>query len=134
MNNTAIVHGSLAIDQSAFGQFIEDEVRARYLLTGTLAWDLGLIIPAAHRGGRAFQASWAAAKAELTRRGCSSTMSRVADNNRASLLAQQRMGAGIVGAATFVTLGQRQWTVSAQLPGVHLSRCPDSRPDFTFGT
>ncbi len=114
-------------------QFIEDEVRARYKLTEPLSWDTGLNIPRAYRSGRAFQALWAGAKAYLQAQGKTSTVSRVADNNMASLKSHARMGANILGSAVFISFGKLQITLSTRLKGFPVSVSWSQYADFRFG-
>lgn len=101
----------------AFGQYAEDEVHASYRFGSALAWDFGLEIPVAHRGGRAFQAVWAGAREYLMSRSITATLSRVTDNNQASLKAHARMGAVVTGSATFISIKKQQLTISGSLTG-----------------
>lgn len=96
--------------------FREDEVDICYDVGGTGAWDLGLYIPPAHRGTRAFAALWAGAGAWLDARGLGWSFSRITDYNAASLSAHARMQAQQVGTVWALTMGHWQLTGSTFLP------------------
>lgn len=95
------------------GPFEEDEVRVRFVPPPGCAWDTGLYVHPQDRGGRAFQALWAATADWLRERGLDWTMSRITDHNLASWRAHRRMGARSLGTFAALTLGRTQWSLGA---------------------
>lgn len=91
--------------------FEEDEVRVRFVPPPGCAWDTGLYVRPEDRGGRAFQALWAATAAWLRGHGLDWTMSRITDHNLASWRAHRRMGAREVGRFAALTSGRVQWSI-----------------------
>lgn len=90
------------------GGFDEDEAHLRFEPPPGWAWDTGLFVRDAARGGRAFAALWGATRAWLEARGLAGSMSRIADYNSASRRAHLRMGGREVALVAVLGLGQRQ--------------------------
>lgn len=101
--------------------FDEDEVAVRFVPPPGAAWDTGLYIRPAERGGRAFAALWAGTAAWLAERGVDWSMSRMSDYKDAPWRAHMRMGARQIGTLTALRLGGRQWLFGAP-PVVRLPR------------
>lgn len=95
------------------GAFDEDEAHLRFQPPATWAWDTGLFIRPEARGGRAFAALWAAARAWLEARGLAGSMSRIADYNEAVLRAHRRMGAVELGTVAALRVGRHVLTAGA---------------------
>ncbi len=89
------------------GPFDEDEAHLRFEPPAGWAWDTGLYIQPAARGGRAFAALWAAARQWLEARALAGSMSRIADYQAAVLRAHRRMGAHDAGRVAMLRLGPR---------------------------
>lgn len=89
----------------------EDEVRCLFLPQppAQAAWDFDVWVHPAHRASRVFLRLWDAAFAYLRSSGVQWTMSRVNAYNPESLQSHQRLGAMMVGTATFLCVGERQW-------------------------
>lgn len=109
----------------AAGPFDEDEAHLRFQPPAAWAWDTGLFIRPEARGGRAFAALWAAARAWLEARGLAGSMSRIADYNAAVLRAHERMGATDLGTVAALRVGRHVLTAGAE-PA--LSRLDGPRP------
>ncbi len=118
----------------ATGQFIEDEVRARYLLSSSHAWDLGLEIVPAFRRTRALFAVLGGLRQALEARNITASLSRIADSNSASLILHEKLGAVRCGTAFFVRLGGWQVAYSGQNGGLHLSTRPTTALPVSFGS
>lgn len=93
------------------GPYPEDEVRCLFRPepAGRAAWDFDVWVHPAHRASRLFLRLWDAAFADLRERGIEWTMSRVNTYNPDSLRAHTRLGAVVLGTATFYLAGSRQW-------------------------
>jgi hypothetical protein len=89
--------------------FVEDEVQVRFTLPADAAWDTGLWIKPQFRLGRGFSALWAGAARWLASHQRTWSMSRIADYHLASLLSHRRMGAKMIGHATFIRFGRWQY-------------------------
>lgn len=114
-------------------QFDEDEVRARYCLDAASVWDLGLEVRPRYRGGRAFAALWAGTAQIWREQGITMSFSRINDYNRSSLQPHLRMGAEIVGTATFISNGKLQYCASRLRQGGRWSGSGRALPCFYFG-
>jgi hypothetical protein len=114
----------------AFDGFEEDLLRLRVRLApaGRCAWDLGLYIDPAHRGGLAFARLWDAADEVLRERGIGWTLSRVEATNELSEASHRRLGARRIGSALIVRLGPIQLFLGTVPPFAHLSTGPGSVP------
>jgi hypothetical protein len=112
------------------GPYEEDEVRARFVPepAGEAAWDFDVTIMPQYRMGRLFSYLWARTNDELARCGVRHTMSRISAFNAGSLASHKRLGASIVGSATFVCVGGWQLMRSSLRPRWHLSWRLDQRP------
>lgn len=112
------------------GPYEEDEVRARFVPEpeGEAAWDFDVTIMPKYRMGRLFSYLWTRANAELASRGVHHTMSRISAFNPGSLASHKRLGAGIVGSASFVCVGRLQVMRSSLRPRWHISWRHDRRP------
>lgn len=108
------------------GPFEEDEVRALFVPPPGCAWDTGLYVRPEDRGGRAFQALWAATAEWLRGQGLDWTMSRITDHNLASWRAHRRMGAREIGRFAALTLGRSQ--LSLGTGGLRLTDTRDTPP------
>lgn len=110
-----------------FGHYDEDMVRCRYVLepAGETAWDFDVYVAPEHRMGRTFARLWAAANDYLRARGVCWSLSRISGYNPGSFNSHKRLGARVIGRASFLRLGKWQFMWSDRPPYVHLSR---SRP------
>jgi hypothetical protein len=113
-------------------RFLEDEVRAEYLVPADGSWDLGMEVFPAFRGSRAVLAVLAALAVTMAQTGSKRTISRIADHNVASLNAHVKLGCRIVGTAFILRIGTLQFTLSHMLGLPHVSFSDASRPVFTF--
>ena len=94
--------------------FDEDEVSVRFVPPPGAAWDTGLYILPAERGGRAFAALWAGTAVWLADRGLKWSMSRMSDYKDGPWRAHARMGAQWLCTLTALRVGGRQWLFGAQ--------------------
>lgn len=101
----------------------EDEVRCRYLPTPTetSAWDFDVYLKPEYRIGLGFARLWDEANDFLRRRGVTVSWSRISAFNLGSLAAHARLGARIMGKATFFRLGGCQLMIASVPPRFHLS-------------
>lgn len=115
------------------GPYDEDEVRARFVPApvGAAAWDFDVTILPPYRMGRLFAALWSRASAEIGALGVRYTCSRISAFNAASLASHARLGARVVGSATFLCAGPLQFMTSTLAPQYHLSWRDDQRPVLT---
>jgi hypothetical protein len=99
------------------GPYADDEVRCLFhpQPAGRAAWDFDVWLHPEQRATRLFLRLWDAAFADLRARGVRWTMSRVNAYKSDSLRAHARLGAVIIGTATFYCAGSRQW--------LHIERC-----------
>lgn len=116
------------------GPYNEDEVRVRFVPgpPGSAAWDFDVMVMPQFRMGRLFSYLWSRANAELAARGVTHTMSRISAFNAASLASHQRLGARVVGSATFVCIGRWQLMYSSQAPHWNSSWRADRQPTLTI--
>jgi len=112
------------------GPYDEDEVRVRFVPgpPGLAAWDFDVMVMPHFRMGRLFSYLWARAHAELASSGVRHTMSRISAFDALSLASHKRLGARIVGSATFVCVGPWQLMRSSITPHWHFSWRLDQRP------
>jgi hypothetical protein len=112
------------------GPYDEDEVRARFVPApaGQAAWDFDVAILPSFRMGRLFSYLWSAAACELAGQGVRQTVSRISAFNAVSIASHRRLGARIVGQATFVCVGRLQLMRASVAPRWHLSWRRDQRP------
>lgn len=118
-----------------FGAYQEDEVRARYLLPSPdSCWDYDVFVQPHLRLGTTFCRLWDEAHRRMHARGIQWACSRISAFNPASLRAHRRLGAIILGSASFFTLGRWQLMLADRPPYIHLSSRPDSWPQLVFDT
>ena len=112
------------------GPYVEDEVRARFVPTpsGQTAWDFDVLVQPRFRMGRLFGYLWTRGMAEMARSGVRQTVSRISAFNGASIASHRRLGARIVGQATFLCIGSWQLMKSSMAPGWHFSSHRGSVP------
>src|SRR5688572_5125720 len=112
------------------GPYDEDEVRARFVPVpaGETAWDFDVAIVPRFRMGRLFSYLWSRAASELAQQGVRQTISRISAFNTASIASHRRLGARVVGKATFVCAGRLQLMRASFAPHWHFSWRSDERP------
>lgn len=118
----------------SFGSYQEDEVRARYTLTKSHAWDFDVWVRPEMRLGFIFSRLWDEANSLLEARSVRWSCSRISAFNDASIRAHARIGMARLGSATFMRCGHWQWMCSTLPPYFHISRHPASFPEFHFDT
>lgn len=101
----------------------EDEVRCRYepMPPGRSAWDFDVYLKPEHRSGLGFARLWDAANEFLRGQGVACSWSRISAFNPGSLASHARLGARVVGRATFLRVGPCQLMVASVPPHGHLS-------------
>jgi hypothetical protein len=100
--------------------FVEDEVPVRFVPPPTGAWDTGLYVGPAERGGRAFAALWAGTASWLRARGLAWSYSRIVDYNLASWRSHLRMQGRPVGGVAVLRVGRHDLALGSS-PFVRLS-------------
>jgi hypothetical protein len=112
------------------GPYLEDEVRCRFipLPAGQAAWDFDIYVKPELRLGRLFMLMWDHTEQWMRDQGIAWSASRIDALNLASLRSHQRMGAQVVGYASFAVLGR--WQISHSSEGWRLSRGPGDGPDI----
>jgi hypothetical protein len=118
------------------GKYEEDEVRCLFKLDpeNSTAWDFGIYVVPAARGGFAFLKLWDGANAYLREQGVNWSLSRISAFNPDSLRSHQNLGTRRIASALFVQLGRLQLMVSSLRPFVHLSASPSQTPELTLST
>lgn len=117
------------------GGYLEDEVRARYVLASKQSsWDLDVWVQPDERGGLVFARLWEEANAQLHAQGVRWSCSRISRFNAESLAAHARIGTVCLGTATFLRCGNWQWMLASLPPYLHLSRHAGSIPELHFDT
>ncbi|HEY8351300.1 MAG TPA: hypothetical protein VIK87_02045, partial [Sphingomonadales bacterium] len=86
------------------------------------AWDFDVYVAPEHRMGRTFARLWAAANEYLRARGVRWSLSRISGYNPASFNSHKRLGARVIGRASFLRIGNWQLMWSNRAPYLHLSR------------
>ncbi len=104
----------IAVTWLTVGEFNEDEAWLRFEPPPGAAWDTGMQIAPAARGGRAFAALWTATRDWLEARNRRWSMSRIADYNLPSRRAHARLGGVEVGSVSVTRVGSRQWATGAR--------------------
>jgi hypothetical protein len=101
----------------------EDEVRCRFhpMPPGGSTWDFDVYLRPEHRSGLGFARLWDEANRFLRQRGIAASWSRISAFNPGSLAAHARLGAKVVGKATFLRLGTCQLMLASMPPYFHLS-------------
>lgn len=113
------------------GAYQEDEVRARFLpMSAHACWDFDVQVFREHQLGLAFGRLWDEANRLLHARGVRWSCSRISAFNPGSRSAHRSTGAVLLGSAVFLSYGRWQWMASTLAPWFHLSRSPDSFPQF----
>lgn len=103
----------IAVTWLTLGNFNEDEVWLRFEPPPGAAWDTGMQIAPAARGGRAFSALWSGTRDWLEARDHGWSMSRIADYNLPSRRAHARLGAVEVGSVNVARIGRWQCALGA---------------------
>ncbi len=116
----------------ARSRFLEDEVRADYVLPVDAVWDLGMEVLPAYRTSRAVLAVLAGLGLHMRALGARRTISRIADHNIASLKAHVKLGCRILGSAVIIKLGPVQLTWSRRMDKLPLHVSLTSYPVFRF--
>lgn len=118
-----------------FGQYLEDEVRALYVLpTADSVWDFDVWVHPDERLGWSFRRMWDAAGRLMRAGGAHYSCSRISAFNPASLRAHAALGASALGSATFLICGSWQWMVASVPPYFHLSRSQHTIPRLVIAT
>lgn len=106
-----------------FERYVEDMVRATYGMdpADRTAWDFDVYVAPSHRAGRTFARLWQAGNAYLREQRVDWSLSRISAYNIPSITSHERLGARMVGRASFLWLGPVQIMVSSLSPRVHLS-------------
>lgn len=112
------------------GGYDEDEVSCLFLPqpAAQAAWDFDVWVHPAQRNSRLFLRLWDAAFAYLREQGVRWTMSRVNAYNPESLKSHSRLGAVVVGTATFYCAGAHQWLRVEDAPSLRRDADRDGRP------
>ncbi|MBK1668961.1 hypothetical protein CKO28_13060 [Rhodovibrio sodomensis] len=112
------------------GDYVEDEVSAVYrpLPENATVWDFDVYVDPNQRGALVFPKLWDEANASLRTRGVRWSVSRISAFNEGSLAAHRRLGARVVGAATFLRLGPLQAASCSLGPRVHFSAARSKGP------
>jgi hypothetical protein len=110
----------------------EDEVRCRYhpLPPGQASWDFDVYLKPEYRNGLGFARLWDEANQFLRACGVAFSWSRISAFNPDSIAAHKRLGATIMGSATFFRLGRCQIMVASMPPYFHLSSSRTKMPDL----
>jgi hypothetical protein len=116
------------------GPYDEDEVRARFVPApaGKACWDFDVTIMPRFRMGRLFGYLWRRAGDELAARGVTQSVSRISAFNPASLSSHRRLGARIVGSATFLCIGRWELMRASARPRWHVSWREAQRPTLVI--
>ena len=114
------------------GPYVEDEVRARFVPVpcGQTAWDFDVLVQPRFRMGRLFGYLWTRGMTEMAKAGVRQTVSRISAFNGASITSHRRLGARIVGEATFLCIGSWQLMKSSMAPGWHFSSHDGNVPEL----
>lgn len=101
----------------------EDEVRCRYhpAPPDKTSWDFDVYLQPEHRSGLGFARLWDEANDFLRRRGVEFSWSRISAFNPTSIASHARLGAKVVGNATFLRLGPCQLMIASVPPYIHFS-------------
>ena len=112
------------------GPYDEDEVRARFIPSppGTASWDFDVTILPRFRMGRLFSYLWRRASGELAGQGVTHSVSRISAFNPVSIASHTRLGARLVGKATFVCIGNWEMMRASMPPRWHVSWRESQRP------
>ena len=110
----------------------EDEVRCRYHPepSGRASWDFDVYLKPDHRSGLGFARLWDTANGFLRDRDAVVSWSRISAFNPASIASHARLGARVVGKATFFRIGPCQVMVASVAPYVHVSFRRSDMPDL----
>jgi hypothetical protein len=101
----------------------EDEVRCRYSLEPATAssWDFDVYLKPEYRSGLGFARLWDEANDFLRCRGVTFSWSRISAFNLGSMASHARLGAKVVGSATFLRAGICQLMIASLPPYIHVS-------------
>lgn len=116
------------------GPYQEDEVCCTYVPGDDGAWDYDLWIEPKYRVSFVFVRLWDAAIASMRAKQRFVSFSRVSAFNQGSLAAHKRMGAKVLGKATFFKVGNVQLMLSDLRPRLHFCVTPRSQPILAVGS
>lgn len=110
----------------ARSQYIEDEVRIRFVFPDSSCWDYDVYIVPRYRIGRLFAYLWDYTSQSLVDDEVKHTYSRISRFNPNSLRSHQSLGADIIGNTLCVKLGRLEVFFSDIGPRMHigLTSCP----------
>lgn len=115
--------------------YIEDEVRAHYLLeSADSAWDFDVWVAPDYRLGPLFARLWQQAHIVMAQRRLNWSYSRICAFNQHSLRTHQHLHLHRLGVATFLRLGCWQCMIADVAPYFHCSLSGKSQPRFHFNT
>jgi len=116
------------------GPYDEDEVRAQFVPApaGRTSWDFDVTIMPRFRMGRLFGYLWRRGSDELAARGVTQSVSRISAFNPVSLASHRRLGARIVGSATFLCIGKWELMRASTPPRWHVSWRDAQRPTLVI--
>ncbi len=114
------------------GPYDEDEVKCKFVPQKSAAWDFDVYIKPEHRLSRIFMYLWHEANQYMRLNGIRWTMSRVDAFNDQSIRSHKRMGAIIIGSATFIGYGNLQVMLSSVYPFLHASMNKRHRPTLNL--
>lgn len=116
------------------GPYQEDEVRCRFvpLPQGEAAWDFDVYVAPEERHGIVFMKLWDEANRFLAARQVRWSLSRISAFNSGSIHSHARMGARLIGSATFLQIGRWQIAASTITPHLHVSLHADSFPTYAL--
>jgi hypothetical protein len=114
------------------GQYMEDEVRCRFVLGDSSVWDFDVYVDPSSRLSPVFARLWDEAYEILRKDGVRWSFSRISAFNAPSLASHKRMGARRVGSAIFLCLGNIQIGFFSQSPYFHISRSSERIPSITL--
>lgn len=112
------------------GPYVEDEVRCVFepRPAAASAWDFDVFVAPAARFSLTLPRLWDEANKQLAGAGVRWSMSRISAFNMDSLTAHRRLGAVVVGSATFFCAWGMQLMISTVRPYLHLSVDGRARP------
>lgn len=103
-------------------EYFEEEVNCRFRPSPaeSVAWDFDIFIEPEHRNGIAFLKLWTAALEYLKSNGVQWSASQISAYLPQSIASHQRLGAVVVGRATFFRLFGLQLTIATLAPFIHI--------------
>lgn len=108
-------------------RYREDEVRCDFVFSkhDNCVWDFDVYVDPKYRVGYVFLKLWDDANEALYQSGFRWSLSRISAFNLASVRSHARLDAHVIGGATFLVLGSRQWCWSTFLSGVDYNACTE---------